>query len=544
MAAAIAASRCPRTPGRGAAARRARSTRGGRRRARARRSRRRRTRRGDRRADRALEVRASLPTASNGSSGGERSLAGEPRLDAPAVSRDESVQIAADAPQDPRCPAPITVRREALRRRRSDWLRRLVTAAVAACGERRRSRDARGADEQPPRSRSPSTHAGYAPYALITYRDGDGPPLPRASAALTAQRPARAGRARPTALADGLAARGKCLAPERQRRLAAGPPAPARRARVVGGIVRAGVTRVVVAGQRVRPGSGRRVPRRSSPTDRRLARRRGRARVPRRHHEAPPAAAGLELAEPRYDVRPFALAERAPAVDAAPEGICIGRWTSGDRLDAMARRWATSDRARRGRGPAASSTGTARSCTRRRRRGGPRRSPSGSAAQSDAARSARSATSPTASSGCIRSADGALGDGHRHAPAHARARRPARSRLAVGAGPGRAARRGGAARRTRSPASARSRSSTACGCSTARWEPSSSTSAPRDGDSIADRARPTSARSSSAEVFDFEATSGRGGRRRRAGRAATRAGTATATGTAGTATATGTGTAA
>lgn len=128
----------------------------------------------------------------------------------------------------------------------------LAAAALAACGEEQR-------DTTPPalssaRVAMTASYPGYAPFALITYRDADGhrchglgsvtPHGPRVMGALE------------DSLTAGLAARGRCLTAQGRdvslQIREAGRGAP----RIVGGIVREGVTRVVVAGQTVRPRRG------------------------------------------------------------------------------------------------------------------------------------------------------------------------------------------------------------------------------------------------------------------------------------------------
>ena len=95
------------------------------------------------------------------------------------------------------------------------------------------------------------SYPGYAPFALITYRDGEGRRC-HGIGSVTAHGPRVMG-SLGTTLADGLAKRGKCLRADdsdvslQVRKAGAGAP------RIVGGIVRDGVTKVVVAGQRVDP---------------------------------------------------------------------------------------------------------------------------------------------------------------------------------------------------------------------------------------------------------------------------------------------------
>ena len=167
----------------------------------------------------------------------------------------------------------------------------IVTVAFAACGEEKVA-------ETPPAMSSPrvaltANLPGYAPFALIVYRDGEGRRC-HGVGSLTAQGPRVMGALDDT-LADGLRTGGKCLRANdsdvslQVRRVGRGA------ARVVGGIVREGVTRVVVGGQGVRPqrdgaflvvqpaGSG------ALGEEVELEYRAG-------HHRKPPAAAGLELA--------------------------------------------------------------------------------------------------------------------------------------------------------------------------------------------------------------------------------------------------------
>ncbi|HEX2086303.1 MAG TPA: hypothetical protein VHF89_11520 [Solirubrobacteraceae bacterium] len=128
----------------------------------------------------------------------------------------------------------------------------LAAVALAACGEEKR--EATGPAMSSPRVAMTVSYPGYAPFALITYRDERGRRC-HGIGSLTADGPRVFG-ALDSALADGLAAGGKCLGPDdsdvslQVRRAGRGAP------RVVGGIARAGVTRVVVGGQRVRPRRG------------------------------------------------------------------------------------------------------------------------------------------------------------------------------------------------------------------------------------------------------------------------------------------------
>ena len=128
----------------------------------------------------------------------------------------------------------------------------MAAASLSACGSEE-------APTTPPalssaRVAMTASYPGFAPFALITYRDADGrrchglgsvtPEGPRVMGALD------------VSLTDGLTARGKCLGANGRdvslqvRRAGRGAP------RIVGGIVREGVTRVVVAGPSVRPRRG------------------------------------------------------------------------------------------------------------------------------------------------------------------------------------------------------------------------------------------------------------------------------------------------
>ncbi|HEV2061937.1 MAG TPA: hypothetical protein VGR12_03715 [Solirubrobacteraceae bacterium] len=125
----------------------------------------------------------------------------------------------------------------------------LAAAAFAACGGAER-------ETTPPAMSSPRvamtvSYPGYAPFALITYRDGEGRRC-HGIGSVTAHGPRVMGSLGAT-LADGLARSGKCLRADdsdvslQVRNVGVGAP------RVVGGIVRDGVAKVVVAGQRVDP---------------------------------------------------------------------------------------------------------------------------------------------------------------------------------------------------------------------------------------------------------------------------------------------------
>ena len=128
----------------------------------------------------------------------------------------------------------------------------LAAVALAACGEEQRV-------EIPPALSSPRvaitvSYPGYAPFALITYRDGNGRRC-HGLGSLTTQGPRVMGSLDDT-LAVGLRERGTCLGRDdgdvslQVRKAGRGAP------RIVGGIARAGVTRIVVGGQAVRPRSG------------------------------------------------------------------------------------------------------------------------------------------------------------------------------------------------------------------------------------------------------------------------------------------------
>lgn len=128
----------------------------------------------------------------------------------------------------------------------------IAAASLAACGEEDRP-EVRPAVSSA-RVAMTVSYPGLAPFALITYRDRAGRPC-HGLGRLTAGGPRVIGAVGAT-LADGLARRGRCLRPDGDdvslQVRSAGPGAP----RLVGGIVRPGVTRVVVAGQAVRPRPG------------------------------------------------------------------------------------------------------------------------------------------------------------------------------------------------------------------------------------------------------------------------------------------------
>jgi hypothetical protein len=128
----------------------------------------------------------------------------------------------------------------------------IATIALAACGEEQRA-------ENPPAMSSPrvaltASIPGYAPFALITYRDEAGRRC-HGVGSVTANGPRVMG-ALGKPLAEGLRTGGRCLRATdsdvsiQVRRVGRGT------ARVVGGIAREGVTRVVVGGQGVRPAPG------------------------------------------------------------------------------------------------------------------------------------------------------------------------------------------------------------------------------------------------------------------------------------------------
>ena len=125
----------------------------------------------------------------------------------------------------------------------------LVASGLVACGEEKR--DDTGPAASSPRVAMTVSYPGFAPFALITYRDRGGRRC-HGLGTLTADGPRVIGGVGAT-LEAGLAKSGKCLRTEdhdvslQVRSAGSGAPRP------VGGIVRAGVTRVVVAGQAVRP---------------------------------------------------------------------------------------------------------------------------------------------------------------------------------------------------------------------------------------------------------------------------------------------------
>ncbi len=125
----------------------------------------------------------------------------------------------------------------------------IVAAGLVACGGENKA-DA-GPALSSPRVAMTVSYPGFATFALITYKDRAGRSC-HGLGSLTADGPRVMG-ALGAPLAAGLAKRGKCLrADDHDVSLqigSAGRGAP----RLVGGIVRRGVSRVVVAGQAVRP---------------------------------------------------------------------------------------------------------------------------------------------------------------------------------------------------------------------------------------------------------------------------------------------------
>lgn len=125
--------------------------------------------------------------------------------------------------------------------------------AVAGCGKEQ-APDA-GPATSTPEVALTASYPGYAPFALITYRDKTGRRC-HGIGTLTANGPRVLGARSDLSLADGLKSRGKCLRPTdgdvslQVRQGAPGAP------RIVGGLAREGVSRVIVAGQRVRPRRG------------------------------------------------------------------------------------------------------------------------------------------------------------------------------------------------------------------------------------------------------------------------------------------------
>ncbi len=136
-------------------------------------------------------------------------------------------------------------------------LRRVGTVATAACvvavttgcGEEKRADT--GPAMSSPRVAMTVSYPGFAPFALITYRDGEGRRC-HGIGSVTSEGPRVMGALGMT-LTEGLSKHGKCMRAEDKdvslqiRKAGAGAP------RIVGGIVRDGVTKVIVAGQRVDP---------------------------------------------------------------------------------------------------------------------------------------------------------------------------------------------------------------------------------------------------------------------------------------------------
>ena len=127
-----------------------------------------------------------------------------------------------------------------------------AVAAMTGCGEEKRVET--GPALSSPRVAMTVSYPGFAPFALITYRDASGRRC-HGLGSLTEHGPRVMGALDKT-LADGLSVRGTCLRPDdgdvslQVRRAGRGAP------RIVGGIARAGIARVVVGGQAVRPWAG------------------------------------------------------------------------------------------------------------------------------------------------------------------------------------------------------------------------------------------------------------------------------------------------
>ncbi len=125
----------------------------------------------------------------------------------------------------------------------------IAAAVLVACGDEEKAEKAPSLSN--PRVAMTVSYPGFAPFALITYQDHAGRSC-HGLGSLTADGPRVMG-ALGASLAEGLAAGGKCLRPDDHdvslQIRSAGEGAP----RLVGGIVRSGVSRVVVAGQAVRP---------------------------------------------------------------------------------------------------------------------------------------------------------------------------------------------------------------------------------------------------------------------------------------------------
>jgi hypothetical protein len=127
-----------------------------------------------------------------------------------------------------------------------------MALALPACGGEER-------EDTPPALSSARVamtveYPGYQPFALITYRDPAGRRC-HGLGSVTPQGPRVMG-ALDNSLTEGLTTRGTCLAvggrdiSVQVRKAGRGAP------RIVGGIVREGVTRIVVAGQTIRPRRG------------------------------------------------------------------------------------------------------------------------------------------------------------------------------------------------------------------------------------------------------------------------------------------------
>lgn len=128
----------------------------------------------------------------------------------------------------------------------------IAAAALAACGEEEQLGS--GPVLSSTRVAMTADFPGFAPFALITYRDAEGRRC-HALGSVTPNGPRVIG-ALGDNLSSGLTRRGMCLDARdgdvSVQVQAAGRGAP----RLVGGIVRAGVTRVVVGGRKVRPRPG------------------------------------------------------------------------------------------------------------------------------------------------------------------------------------------------------------------------------------------------------------------------------------------------
>ena len=122
--------------------------------------------------------------------------------------------------------------------------------AVTGCGEEQ-VRDA-GPSTSTPEVAITASYPGYAPFALITYRDEDGRRC-HGIGTLTASGPKVLGANSDQTLIQGLQARGKCLRATDGDVSLQVRQGGAHTPRIVGGLAREGVLRVSVAGQRVRP---------------------------------------------------------------------------------------------------------------------------------------------------------------------------------------------------------------------------------------------------------------------------------------------------